>query len=359
MEGLFRQVGIYAAEGQKYEPVDKDQVMFYKESKQGQILQEGLNEAGAFCSWVAAGTSYSNHNDVMIPFYIYYSMFGFQRIGDFAWAAGDSRTKGFLIGATSGRTTLNGEGLQHEDGHSHILAGTIPNCISYDPTFSYELAVIIQHGLKRMLDDGDDVYFYITTMNENYEHPAMPKNAEKDIVRGMYCFSEEEKHKTHIQLMGSGTIFNEVLEAAKLIEKDFAISATIWSAPSFNELGRDGQKVQRMNDRNPGAKPKVPFVTQKLEQTKAPVVAATDYMKSYVEQIRRYVPHKYYTLGTDGYGRSDTRASLRAHFEVDRYHIAYTAVQACVEEGTLDSKALTKAHKLYNIDGKKPDPLEV
>ena len=360
MEGLFRQVGIYAAKGQLYDPVDKDQVMFYKESESGQILQEGLNEAGAFCSWAAAGNSYSNHNDVMIPFYIYYSMFGFQRIGDLAWAAGDARVKGFLIGATSGRTTLNGEGLQHADGHSHIMAATIPNCISYDPTFGYEMAIIIQDGLRRMYGDNEDVYYYITAMNENYEHPPAPKGCEADLLKGMYLFEKPAKEaKANVHLLGSGAILNEVRAAAKMIEKDFGIASTIWSATSFNELARDGHRIDRLLERGADPKEGKPHVTKCLEKNAAPTIAATDYIKFYSEQIRPFVPGAYYTLGTDGYGRSDSRAHLRQHFEVDRKTIAYMSVRACVIDGTLEEKALSAARKKYDIDPSKADPHRV
>lgn len=359
MEGLFRQLGIYSPEGQIYEPVDKDQVMFYKEAKNGQILQEGINEAGAFCSWMAAGSSYSHSNQVFIPFYIYYSMFGFQRIGDLAWAAGDMRTRGFLIGGTSGRTTLNGEGLQHEDGHSHILANTIPNCVTYDPTYAYELAVIIQHGLKRMVEDEEDVFFYITTMNENYTHPEMPKGAEEGIVKGLYPLQvmKPKNAAASVQLLGSGSILREVIAAAEMLAKDYQVKAHVWSAPSFNQLARDGQAVDRENMLNPAKTPKECFVTQQLKNTDGPVVATTDYMKSYAEQIRPYIPGTYAVLGTDGFGRSDSRAKLRAHFEVDRFHIAYRAMLALHHDGIVDEKTVLDAYSRYGMSADKPEPM--
>ena len=358
MEGLFRQLGIYSSEGQKYEPVDSDQVMFYKESKNGQILEEGINEAGAFCSWMAAATSYANHSEPMIPFYIYYSMFGFQRIGDFAWAAGDSRARGFLLGGTSGRTTLNGEGLQHQDGHSHLQAGTIPNCITYDPTFGYELAVIIQDGLRRMYQDNEDVYYYITTMNENYVQPAMPKGAEEGIRKGLYLFEKSKAKAEHrVQLLGSGTIFLEVMAAAKLLEKDFGIAADIWGATSFNELRKDALECERWNMMHPEQKAKVPYVTGMLEKTEGPVIAATDYMKLYTDQIRAYVPKTYVVMGTDGFGRSDSREKLRHHFEVNRYYIVIAALTALLRDGKVKPEVVSKAMKQYKLDPNKANPL--
>ncbi|HET9844054.1 MAG TPA: pyruvate dehydrogenase (acetyl-transferring), homodimeric type [Gammaproteobacteria bacterium] len=354
MEGLFRQLGIYAPEGQKYEPVDKDQVMFYKEMESGQILEEGITEAGSFCSWLAAASAYSSHNLVMIPFFIFYSMFGFQRIGDLAWAAGDMRSRGFLLGGTSGRTTLNGEGLQHQDGHSHIMAGLVPNCISYDPTFAYELAVIIHHGLQRMISNEEDVFFYITLMNENYAHPDMPQGVEEGIIRGMYLFKKDEEHTLKVQLLGSGAIFQEVIEAAHLLKKDFQVSADIWSVTSFNELQRNGREVARHNLLNPDAK-QTSYVETCMKDTKGPVIAATDYVKLYAEQIRGFIPRRYICLGTDGFGRSDTRTTLRNHFEVDRFHIAYAAIQSLAEDGHLDQNVVKKAKQLYQIHD-KPDP---
>lgn len=358
MEGLFRQLGIYSAVGQLYQPVDSEQVMYYKEAKDGQILEEGITEAGAFCSWIAAATSYSVHNVTMIPFYIFYSMFGFQRIGDLAWAAGDSRARGFLIGATAGRTTLNGEGLQHEDGHSHIMANTIPNCISYDPTFSYELAVIVHEGLRRMVADKESVFYYITTMNENYEHPEMPMGAEEGILKGMYCFkkSEQPSFKHRVQLLGSGTILREVIAAADLLANDFQVAADIWSATSFNLLARDGQDVERWNQLHPLEPKKIPYITRCLEKTEGPIIASTDYIRQFADQVRAFVPRRYSVLGTDGFGRSDTRAKLRQFFEVDRYYIAYTALKALADEGQLPMKQVMDAMKKYNINPEKPNP---
>ncbi len=362
MEGLFRQLGIYSPVGQLYKPVDAEQVMFYKEAKDGQVLEEGITEAGAYCSWLAAATAYSVHNIPLIPFYIFYSMFGFQRIGDLIWAGGDSRARGFLIGGTSGRTTLNGEGLQHEDGHSHIIASTVPNCVSYDPTFSYELVIIIHHGMQRMYRDKESVFFYITTMNENYEHPDMVKGSEEGIIKGLYRFkaaSKEAKSKAKgiVQLMGSGSILIEVIEAAALLEKDFQVAADIWSATSMNNLARDGQEVLRWNRLHPEEKPQVPYVTECLKNAEGPVIAATDYIKNYSEQIRAFVPNQFVTLGTDGFGRSDTRKQLRYFFEVDRYAIAYAALKALVDEGSLDTAVLKKAMDKYNIQAEKPSPI--
>lgn len=357
MEGLFRSVGIYNPLGQNYTPEDADQMMYYKESINGQVLQEGINEAGAMADWIAAATSYSNHGVPMIPFFIYYSMFGFQRIGDLAWAAGDSRARGFMLGGTAGRTTLNGEGLQHEDGHSHILAGTIPNCISYDPTFQFEVATIVQHGLKRMYEDQEDVFFYLTLMNENYSHPDMPAGVEGDIIKGLYRFKDVKRPgKKHVTLMGSGTILVQAMKAAEMLEEDFGVSSEIWSAPSFNELARDVQDVDRHNRLNPLADPKVPFVTEQLSKAKGPIIAATDYMKNYAEQIRSAVPGRYTVLGTDGFGRSDSRVNLRRFFEVDANHIAAAAMVDLYREGNVTKAQLEKALKKYDIDGNKPNP---
>lgn len=357
MEGLFRSVGIYNPLGQNYTPEDADQMMYYKESINGQVLQEGINEAGAMADWIAAATSYSNHGVPMIPFFIYYSMFGFQRIGDLAWAAGDSRARGFMLGGTAGRTTLNGEGLQHEDGHSHILAGTIPNCVSYDPTFQFEVAAIIQHGLKRMYQDQEDVFFYLTLMNENYSHPDMPNGIEDDIIKGLYRFKEVKRPgKKHVTLMGSGTILMQAIKAAEMLQEDFGVSAEIWSAPSFNELARDVQDAERWNRLNPLADPKVPFVTEQLSKAKGPIIVATDYMKNYAEQIRSAVPGRYTVLGTDGFGRSDSRVNLRRFFEVDANHIAAAAMVDLYREGNATKAQLEKALKKYNIDGDKPNP---
>ncbi len=357
MEGLFRSVGIYNPEGQNYTPEDADQMMYYKESTSGQVLQEGINEAGAMADWIAAATAYSNHGVPMIPFFIYYSMFGFQRIGDLAWAAGDSRARGFMLGGTAGRTTLNGEGLQHEDGHSHILAGTIPNCISYDPTFQYEVAVIVQHGLKRMYQDQEDVFFYLTLMNENYAHPDMPMGVEDEIIKGLYRFQEVKKPtKKHVTLMGSGTILVQVMKAAEMLKEDFGVTSEIWSATSFNELARDCQDIARHNRLNPLAEPKVSFVAEQLAKARGPVIAATDYMKNYAEQIRTCVPGSYTVLGTDGFGRSDSRVNLRRFFEVDANHIAAAAMVDLFKEGSITKKDLEAALAKYDIDGAKPNP---
>ncbi len=357
MEGLFRSVGIYNPLGQVYVPQDRDQMSYYKESVDGQVLQEGINEAGAMADWMAAATSYSNHGVPMIPFYIYYSMFGFQRIGDLAWAAGDSRCRGFMLGGTAGRTTLNGEGLQHEDGHSHILASTIPNCISYDPTFSYEVAVIVQHGLQRMFVDQDDVYFYLTLMNENYGHPDMPIGAEDGIVRGLYRLSKTEKPgKKHVNFMGSGTILVQAMKAADMLSEDFGVTADIWSATSLNELAREGQDCARWNRLNPLEEPRVPYVTQQLSGAVGPVICATDYIKTFGEQIRAFVPQPYTVLGTDGYGRSDSRVNLRRFFEVDPNHIAAAAMVDLYKAQAIDRATLEKALARYEIVGDKPNP---
>ncbi len=359
MEGMFRQLGIYASQGQLYEPQDSDQVMYYKESKDGQILEEGINEAGSFSSWLAAATSYSVTGVQMIPFYIYYSMFGFQRTGDLAWMAGDSRARGFLLGATAGRTTLNGEGLQHEDGHSHLMSATIPNCISYDPTFAYELAVIIQEGLRRMVQNQEDVYYYITLMNENYSHPEMPKGAEAGILKGMYSFSKSKAKGEKVQLMGSGVILREVIAAADLLEKDWGVSADIWSVPSFTELRREGLECDRWNMLNPEKAQKVSYVAQCLKDAKGPVIASTDYMKSFAEQIQRFVPNKFVALGTDGFGRSDSREALRDFFEVNRYYVVVAALKALSDEGKLPAAKVAEAVKKYKLNANKPNPTTV
>lgn len=370
MEGLFRQLGIYSVVGQLYEPVDSDQVMYYKEAKEGQVLEEGINEAGAFCSWLSAATSYSNHNIAMIPFYIFYSMFGFQRIGDLAWAAGDSRARGFLLGGTSGRTTLNGEGLQHEDGHSHILANTIPNCHSYDPTFAYELAVIIHHGLKEMYEKRESIFYYITVMNENYEHPDLPENVEEGIIAGIYCLKKDDNKETKskennkekskvVQLFGSGTILNEVLHASELLAQDFQITSNVWSVTSFNLLARDGLETERWNRLNPLEKPKEAYITQCLKGVEGPVIAATDYIKQYADQVRAYIPNRYVVLGTDGFGRSDTREHLREFFEVNRYYIVIAALKALADDKKIPVETVAKAMQKYGIDSKKPNPMMV
>ncbi|MGY0620592.1 pyruvate dehydrogenase (acetyl-transferring), homodimeric type [Lysobacter sp. A378] len=363
MEGLFRQIGIYAPFGQKYKPVDRDQLMYYREDTAGQVLQEGITEAGAFASWLACATSYSSNDLALLPFYIYYSMFGFQRVGDAAWQAGDMRARGFLLGATAGRTTLNGEGLQHEDGHSMVQAGLIPNCRSYDPTFSYEVVTIIQHGMQRMLAEQHDEYYYVTLMNENYVHPAMPEGSAEGIIKGMYLFQDAGKPKKdqlRVQLLGSGTILREVIAAAELLEKDFGVIADIWSCPSFNELARDGADVERQNRFHPEAKtPRKAHITGLLEGRQGPAIAATDYIRTYAEQVRAYVPMHYTVLGTDGFGRSDTRANLRRHFEVDRYYVAHAAIAALAAEGKMTAKDVARAIKTYKIDAEKPNPLGV
>ena len=358
MEGLFRQLGIWSQLGQLYTPQDADQLMFYKESKAGQILQEGINEPGAMCDWIAAATSYSTHGVPMIPFYIFYSMFGFQRVGDLAWAAGDMRSRGFLLGGTAGRTTLNGEGLQHEDGHSHLMSATIPNCISYDPTFGYEIAVIIQDGLRRMYAEQQDVYYYLTVMNENYRQPAMPEGAAPSIIKGMYLFRAGEKGSKgpRVQLLGCGTILREVVEAAGLLKVDWGVAADLWSCPSFTLLARDGMAVARENLLNPTAKPKLSHVARCLADTQGPVVAATDYIRAFAEQIRAYVPRRYVVLGTDGFGRSDTREKLRRFFEVDRHYVTVAALKALADDGALPAATVAEAMKKYGIDPAKPAP---
>jgi len=357
MEGMFRQLGIYNPKGQLYTPEDADQLMYYKESRDGQVLQEGINEAGAMADWIAAATSYSVHNLPMIPFFIFYSMFGFQRVGDLCWAAGDSRARGFLLGGTAGRTTLNGEGLQHEDGHSHVLASTVPNCISYDPTFSYEVAVIVQNGLQRMFVDQEDIFFYITLMNENYAHPDMPEGVEEGILKGLYCLQKSPtRAERHVNLMGSGTILIQALMAAKKLQEDFGVTSDIWSATSFNELAREGQDCLRWNRLNPLEEEKTPYVTQVLADATGPVIAATDYMKVMAEQIRPFVSGSYSVLGTDGYGRSDSRANLRRFFEVDANHIAAAAMVELYRDGKIDRQVMAEAVDKYEIDGNKPNP---
>jgi len=359
MEGMFRQLGIYSSAGQLYEPQDNDQVMYYKESKDGQILEEGINEAGAFSSWIAAATAYSVTGTQMIPFYIFYSMFGFQRIGDLAWAAGDSRARGFVLGATAGRTTLNGEGLQHEDGHSHLMSATIPNCVSYDPTFSYELAVIIQEGMRRMVQNQEDVYYYITLMNENYSHPEMPKGAEAGILKGMYAFSKSKAKGPKVQLMGSGVILREVIAAAEMLEKDWGVSPEVWSVTSFTELRREGLDAERWNMLNPEKKPRLSYVAECLSGAEGPVISSTDYMKSFADQIRNFVPQRFVSLGTDGYGRSDSREALRSFFEVDRYYVVLAALKALADEGKLPASKAAEAIKKYKIDANRPNPTTV
>ena len=349
MEGMFRQYGIWNPKGQQYTPQDKDQLMFYKESVDGQILQEGINEPGAMADWIAAATSYANNDFAMIPFYIYYSMFGFQRVGDLAWAAGDMHARGFLLGGTAGRTTLNGEGLQHEDGHSHIQADLIPNCVTYDPTFQYEVAVIVHDGLRRMYVNHEDVFYYITLMNENYTHPDMPEGVEQDILKGMYLLKAGGKGDKKVQLMGSGTILQEVIAGAELLKADFGVEADIWSCPSFNQLHRDAIEVERFNRLNPLETAKVPFVTSQLQGHDGPVIAATDYIRSYADRIRAYIPNDYHVLGTDGFGRSDSRANLRSFFEVDRYNVAVAALSALAEQGKVSKETVQQAIEKYGI----------
>ncbi len=357
MEGMFRQFGIYASKGQLYTPEDAGELMYYREDKKGQILEEGINEAGAFCSWLAAGTSYSNHDTQMVPFYIYYSMFGFQRIGDFIWAGGDMQARGFLVGATAGRTTLAGEGLQHQDGHSLVNASTVPNCVSYDPTYAYELAVIVQDGLRRMIGEQEDIFYYITCMNENYVHPPMPAGVEDGILKGMYLLQVGGQGKVRAQLMGSGTILREVLGAAELLSKDFGVPTDVWSVTSFNELRRDALEVERWNQLHPEAQPRKCYIEEKLADRPGPYIAATDYMKIVPDQIERWVPGRFVSLGTDGFGRSDARAALRQHFEVDKRYIAVTALKALADDGALDQKTVAQAIETYGIDPDRPDPV--
>jgi pyruvate dehydrogenase E1 component len=361
MEGMFRQFGIFSQVGQLYRPQDADQLMFYREDKTGQILQEGINEAGAMASWIAAATSYSTSNTPMIPFYVYYSMFGFQRVGDLAWAAGDMRARGFLIGGTSGRTTLNGEGLQHEDGHSHLIASTIPNCVCYDPTYSYEVAVIVQDGLRRMYGENEDVFYYITTLNENYPHGEMPEGAEEGIRKGMYKLKsvEGKKKAARVQLLGSGAILREVEAGAALLADDFGIASDIWSVTSFMELRREGLDVDRWNMLHPTATPKRSHVETCLDKAGGPVIASTDYMKLLADQIRPFVPGRYRVLGTDGFGRSDYRKKLRSFFEVDRFHVVVAALKALSEEGTVPASVVADAIRKYGIDPDKPNPVTV
>jgi pyruvate dehydrogenase E1 component len=362
MEGMFRQLGIFSQLGQLYQPEDREQLMFYKEDKKGQILQEGINEAGAFSSWIAAATSYSNHGIQMVPFYIFYSMFGFQRIGDLAWAAADSRARGFLLGGTAGRTTLNGEGLQHEDGHSHVMASTIPNCVAYDPTFGYELAVIVQDGLRRMYAEQEDVFYYLTVMNENYAHPAMPEGAEEGILRGMYLLREAggDGGSPRVQLMGSGTILREVLAGADLLRDDFGVAADVWSVTSFTELHRDGMAAERWSRMHPAEEPRASYVEQCLAGRDGPAVASTDYVRTFGEQIRPYVKgRRYEVLGTDGFGRSDYRVKLRRFFEVDRHHVAIAALRVLADEGEIDRAKVGEAIERYGVDPDTPPPWTV
>ncbi|TDO09795.1 MULTISPECIES: pyruvate dehydrogenase (acetyl-transferring), homodimeric type [Halomonas] len=359
MEGMFRQLGIYTSEGQKYEPMDKGQLMYYREDKAGQVLEEGITEAGAMSSWIAAATSYSNHGLPLLPFYVYYSMFGFQRIGDLAWAAGDMQARGFLVGGTAGRTTLNGEGLQHQDGHSHLQASMIPNCRSYDPTYAHEVAVIVQDGLKRMFTDKENCFYYLTVMNENYEHPAFDEVPAADIIKGMYLLRETQGDKGRVQLLGSGTILREAEAAAEMLAQEWGVGADIWSVTSFNELRREALEIDRQAFINPEAEPGKPHVTACLEERKGPAIAVTDYMKLFADQVRAWVPTDYHVLGTDGFGRSDTREKLRAFFEVDRRFVTVVALKALVDRGELDRKVVGEALKKYGIDPAKPNPLVV
>ena len=358
MEGMFRRLGIYSSTGQLYEPVDSDQVAYYREEKDGQILQEGINEAGAMASFIAAGTSYSSHGVHMIPFYIFYSMFGFQRVGDLCWAAGDMQCRGFLLGGTAGRTTLAGEGLQHQDGHSHVLASTVPSCVSYDPAYAYELAVIVHDGMRRMYGEGESIFYYLTVMNEKYPQPEMPEGVESGILRGMYRVREAagDDDAPRVQLLGSGTILREVLAAAEMLEHDHGVAADVWSVTSMNELARDGQDTDRWNLLHPDEEPRRAYVERQLAGTQGPVVAATDYMRSYAEQIRAYVPRTYRTLGTDGWGRSDGREKLRHFFEVHRDYVCVAALSALAHEGTIDADAVLRAIEKYGIDSDRPAP---
>ncbi|MGM0954167.1 MAG: pyruvate dehydrogenase (acetyl-transferring), homodimeric type [Pseudomonadota bacterium] len=361
MEGMFRQLGIYTSEGQKYVPQDREQIMYYREDKKGQILQEGINEAGAMSTWIAAATSYSTNNFPLIPFYVFYSMFGFQRVGDLAWASGDIQARGFLIGGTAGRTTINGEGLQHQDGHSHVLANTIPNCKAYDPAFGYEMAVVIRQGMKEMFEDNQNVFYYLTVENEFYEQPAMPEGSEEGIIKGMYRFDSVEakggKKAPRVQLLGAGAIFNEVTAAAEMLKEDWGVASDVWSVTSYNELARDGQHVERWNHLHPDDKPRKAYVTQMLEDQKGPVVSSTDYIKLHSEQLRAFIPKTYMTLGTDGFGRSDTRQKLRSFFEVDRYYVAVTALAALARDGEIKQEQVLEAMRKYGIDRNKPNPV--
>ena len=358
MEGFFRKIGIYAHEGQKYEPEDSEQLSSYREDKSGQVLEEGITETGAMSSFIAAGTSYTNHDIEMIPVYTFYSMFGFQRVMDLIWAAGDSQTRGFLIGATAGRTTLAGEGLQHQDGHSQLLASTIPNCISYDPTFAFELAVIFQEGLRRMHNEQENIFYYLTTMNENYKHPTIPRGCEEGILKGMYLFKEfKNKGKTNVQLLGSGTILREMISAAEILSKEYNIDSDVWSVTSFNELRKDGMTIERKNLLNPTSKPEKSYVENCLSKKEGPIIAASDYMRSFADQIRPYTSKPFYSFGTDGYGRSDSRKNLRNFFEVDKEHIVTYTLSALAKEQLIPSTYAVKAIKKYKIDKNKPIPI--
>jgi len=359
MEGMFRQIGIYSSMGQVYTPQDADQLLYYREDKKGQILEEGINEGGALCSWIAAGTAYSNHGVAMVPFYVFYSMFGFQRVGDFIWAGGDMQSRGFLIGGTAGRTTLAGEGLQHQDGHSQLVATTVPNCVAYDPAFAYELAVIVHDGLRRMYVEQENVFYYITCMNENYAHPAMPAGAEQGILKGMYLLREGGRGRVRVNLMGSGTILREVIAAAELLEGEFGVPADVFSVTSFSELRREALDAERWTLLHPDEPRRVPYVEQCLAGRTGPFVAASDYMRTVADQVRQWVPGRYAVLGTDGYGRSDARVALRAFFEVDRRWIALAALRALADEGMLDVATVASAIARFGIDSDKPNPVTV
>ena len=359
MEGLFRTLGIYSAKGQLYDPVDADQVMWYKEDSAGQILQEGITEAGAISSWIAASTAYANHGTAMIPFYIFYSMFGFQRIGDLAWAAADSQARGFLMGGTAGRTTLAGEGLQHQDGHSLVLASTIPNCRAYDPAFNYELATVIHDGLERMFRDQENVFYYVTVMNENYSHPPMPEGVREGIIEGMYLFEEGKDADLRVQLLGGGTILREVIAGAALLREDWQVESDVWSVTSFNELGRNGADAERWNLLHPGEPPRIPNITRNLADRSGPVIVATDYIRAYADQVRAFVPHPYRVLGTDGFGRSDTRVKLREFFEVDRRYVAIAALKSLADAGSIPETKVAEAIAKYGVDPEKPNPVGV
>jgi pyruvate dehydrogenase E1 component len=359
MEGLFRQIGIYSSVGQLYTPQDAETLMSYREDKKGQMIEEGINEAGSLCSWIAAATAYSNHGMAMVPFYIFYSMFGFQRVGDFIWAAGDIQARGFLLGATAGRTTLAGEGLQHQDGHSQLIATTVPNCLAYDPAFAYELAVIIQDGMRRMYVEQESIFYYITVMNENYAQPALPKGSEAGILKGAYLLQAGGKGKLRTTLLGSGTILRECLEAAKILEADYGVRADVFSVTSFSELRREALECERWSQLHAGQPPRAPYVQQCLKDAEGPFVAATDYMRAVPDQIRQWVPGRYVTLGTDGFGRSDSRAALRRHFEVDRHYIVLAALKALADEGKLEASAVNAAMQALGVDPAKPVPWKV
>jgi pyruvate dehydrogenase E1 component len=356
MEAMFRRLAIYSSVGQLYEPVDSDQVSYYREEKNGQILQEGITEAGAFSSWLAAGTAYANHGVNMIPFYIYYSMFGFQRIGDLAWLAGDAGARGFLLGGTSGRTTLNGEGLQHQDGHSHVQAALIPNCVAYDPAYAYEVAVVVQEGLRRMFGEQENVFYYVTLMNEKYAQPAMPEGAREGILRGLYRVREVKESAARVQLFGSGAILREVLAAATMLEEEFSIPADVWSVTSYTELAREGISAERWNRLNPEAAPRRSYLQEQMEGRPGPVIAASDYIRAYPDQVRGQLDRSYTVLGTDGWGRSDTRSKLREFFEVDRRSVVIASLKALAEAGEIGAGQVAEAIGRYGLDGAKPDP---